>query len=978
MKCSQIDHRDMEANLNSTIMRKMTNGRPQDQAHSGLGPCPTRPGNAMEQDTSSRTLSTSSVASSAAENSEGHGQSRPSSLARVDSEQKESTDLTQISRPRPPLGPREFSVELVGEIMKVIRQEIIGAYTPNNPSQTPVSEGGGVRPMSADVGDNIPEKSPPPHAAAVRLTLEEGNEGSSSPTAPGSASDTPIASLSSAVSMPLHPLASSMTAKTDCPRPGVRFSDDVTLAQSPISGQATTPTRRPPWAMYRRGSSSSGEPVPEWGVLFDGDGFATARCGQVLRGLATCLAEDFPPREGAVVTPEKLGILYSRFKIEEEVHPFEDIFHIFPRKNIDPGHGPALTTSSNELAAYHDRIGDFFADLDCEYYLVPPSSSREVDFLPRSPSSSSVSSAASPSSPLFPRSGSYSSLANLASRGQNPRRASRHPSGPPRLRPRSARPSVPALTLAGFAQFFTICALAHPDQEAKRLERIVAELALTADAGQGNSSMIPGDIAPPPTGPLAASSPIMQGPSLSSPASSVSLTSGNMQGRGERLPRKFVRSLLPVKPDAKSRKLLAAAVEDFLCDLELSAPSSKPRSLVFSPTTHASSPAARFAEENRRWSFANFPEVTGLELGSGWGSRVPHLPPPPVSLPRSGDGGMGMGMGRGGSGPSALRTLPMSSSVGSLTAYHQQSTAITPRARDDGRVSDPSLSALPPRASHRQPPPRHEHRRYPAEVVIQTQKPMQKGLPPPPPPPPSAPAVASRSRNRATRFELGDGDEDGDGDSDAATTVTTVTTRPARVDRRSTYHGQEPGPDRDRERERDRDRERWWGPHRDPERNRDRGHDYDHDHARERDNKERERQRDPNRRKSYDYGYDRRAAPAPRQFDERRRSSATIVPSVPAPNATSSGLAPPPPIAARTGSNPNAAAAARDGRGSAALVVPQQVDERGPTWSEVIRAQQQQQQSKQPPPPPPPPQQQQQQKVKSVSFYDEKDRAHAH
>lgn len=95
---------------------KMTSGTPQHQAPSGLGAFPSRSGTPIENETSSRRLST-------AEGSDGHGQSRPSSPARVILEQKDSTALAQIPGQQPPSGPREFSAELVGEIIKVIRQE---------------------------------------------------------------------------------------------------------------------------------------------------------------------------------------------------------------------------------------------------------------------------------------------------------------------------------------------------------------------------------------------------------------------------------------------------------------------------------------------------------------------------------------------------------------------------------------------------------------------------------------------------------------------------------------------------------------------------------------------------------------------------------------------------------------------------------------------------------------------------------------
>lgn len=143
------------------------------------------------------------------------------------------------------------------------------------------------------MGDNVRERILSHRTTTIRPTRGESDEESPPPTtAQGSGSDraiTPIAPPSPPFSVPLPPSAPPMTAKPDPPRPGVRFSDDVTLFQSPGSEPVTTAARRPPWAMHRRGPSSISQPMPEWGVLFDGDGFATARCGQVLRGLARCL-----------------------------------------------------------------------------------------------------------------------------------------------------------------------------------------------------------------------------------------------------------------------------------------------------------------------------------------------------------------------------------------------------------------------------------------------------------------------------------------------------------------------------------------------------------------------------------------------------------------------------------------------------------------------------------------------------------------
>ncbi|KAI1430660.1 hypothetical protein GGR50DRAFT_180180 [Xylaria sp. CBS 124048] len=104
---------------------------------------------------------------------------------------------------------------------------------------------------------------------------------------------TPLSGVSpsSPVSAPPLSLLPPGATKPDQPRPGVsvRFSDAQSPACNPGSPPESAPVKKPPWSMYRRTSSTSGESMPTWGVLFDGDGFVTARCGQVFRGLARCL-----------------------------------------------------------------------------------------------------------------------------------------------------------------------------------------------------------------------------------------------------------------------------------------------------------------------------------------------------------------------------------------------------------------------------------------------------------------------------------------------------------------------------------------------------------------------------------------------------------------------------------------------------------------------------------------------------------------
>ncbi|KAI1428824.1 hypothetical protein F5Y12DRAFT_635792 [Xylaria sp. FL1777] len=261
----------------------MTNGKPQTQAQSGSG-APNYSGAPMENATISRSPSTGSV----------------SSDHHVLQEQNKSIISAQGPDPRPPLGPRGLSTDLMDEIRKVIRQEFLGAYTPKDRSQKPTSDNGGVSLMSNDTGHDNKEKKRLSHPNTInKLTQDESDDGSCSPaTLPGSGSErtptpatmpTPTTSPSSTVSAPPLSLVTPAVGKPDTPKPGVRFSDNVTLVRSPVPAPAPVPAKKTPWAMYRRMSSSSGDTVPDWGVLFDANGFSTARCGQVLRGLAKSL-----------------------------------------------------------------------------------------------------------------------------------------------------------------------------------------------------------------------------------------------------------------------------------------------------------------------------------------------------------------------------------------------------------------------------------------------------------------------------------------------------------------------------------------------------------------------------------------------------------------------------------------------------------------------------------------------------------------
>ncbi|KAI1460887.1 hypothetical protein F4805DRAFT_477998 [Annulohypoxylon moriforme] len=258
-----------------------------------------------------------------------------------------------------------------------------------------------------------------------QATESQGNLSSStSGSATSSSIDDP-----SRVSSPTSP-----TSPSDVSKPTVRFSD---------RGPPRASAKRPP---VSRRSSANAMPMAEWGVLFDERGYATLRCSQFLKALAKHVIDDLAPGSSSlVITPEKLSTLYSKYRIDQEVYLFVDIFN-------------ARTRDA------HERIADFFTDLDCQYHLV------QLD--------------------------SYS------------------------------RPRVPALTPVGFAQYLTTCILAYPDEEFRRLGKIVADVQLVTDS----------------------------------------------DGQLERLPRQLLRSQFPVRHDPKSRKILEAALDDLMYDLRLHGP----------------------------------------------------------------------------------------------------------------------------------------------------------------------------------------------------------------------------------------------------------------------------------------------------------------------------------------------------------------------------------------------------------------------
>ncbi|KAI1210456.1 uncharacterized protein F4807DRAFT_467192 [Annulohypoxylon truncatum] len=322
---------------------------------------------------------------------------------------------------------RRFPIRTNGRSTKPDDRRDLSIKTPESISQPKLSTNNipsrtGDGPQNGDT-----DKSSKNHPAA---------EPQGHPLSSTSGSATPSSiDGSSRIESPISPVSPTETSK-----PTVRFSD---------RGLPRAFAKRPP---VSRRSSANAMPVAEWGVLFDERDYATPRCSQFLKGLARHVIDDLAPgSSNLVITPEKLSVFYSKYRVDQEIYTFVDIFN----------------SRSRDV---YERIADFFTDLDCQYHLV------QLD--------------------------SYS------------------------------RPRVPALTPVGFAQYLTTCILAYPDEEFRRLGKVVADVQLVAESPNGGS----GD------------------------------------SQLERLPRQLLRSQFPVHHDPKSRKILEAALDDLMYDLGLLGP----------------------------------------------------------------------------------------------------------------------------------------------------------------------------------------------------------------------------------------------------------------------------------------------------------------------------------------------------------------------------------------------------------------------
>ncbi|SPO03411.1 uncharacterized protein DNG_06094 [Cephalotrichum gorgonifer] len=190
-------------------------------------------------------------------------------------------------------------------------------------------------------------RAPPPSEKPASRTSGRKQEDSFSKSAPFS-SRSP-----SGPSLPQTPPASPRQRPQDG-RPGGTAPSGAATPQS-YQAQAKPAEDR----------ESKLSPVDKsWGDLYDANGRATKRLGQVLRGVANYLISQSSTPENAVVSPSNLAAFYAQFSVDNEPHPYPGIFKCKEGNKED----------------YKD-IRYIYDELDCEYHLVkihPTSSSRPM------------------------------------------------------------------------------------------------------------------------------------------------------------------------------------------------------------------------------------------------------------------------------------------------------------------------------------------------------------------------------------------------------------------------------------------------------------------------------------------------------------------------------------------------------------------------------------------------------------------------
>lgn len=239
-----------------------------------------------------------------------------------------------------------------------------------------------------------------------------------------------------------------------------------------------------------------------------------------------------------------------------------------------------------------------------------------------------------------------------------------------------SRPSVPSLTPAGFVHWLVTMIQANPDEEAKRLDRVVSALPIEADS--------------------------------------------LLDGKPERLPKQISRYLLPERPVKAQQRLVNEAVKDFMDDLEASesrlnrksSVSKKSSPIVVLTSSDKRSPTNNSGNQSLRYVPDSSSKDRGGEDVGGTShdrdrkspssavnsgrdaydddrnrrSSIPPPPPPGSKLGRTGSSSID-NSGRSGHGSSSREAHAPSSSAATSSRTHGASSSSSRKTRSPQRKS---------------------------------------------------------------------------------------------------------------------------------------------------------------------------------------------------------------------------------------------------------------------------------------------------
>ncbi|OHE97626.1 hypothetical protein CORC01_07041 [Colletotrichum orchidophilum] len=277
--------------------------------------------------------------------SHGHGNGHEN---RVD-EQRGSDSLimeTLTSRPRDSLG--SMSSDMLEELRKIIKEEVV--QLKSNETGTPIDISR-LSPFSSRNSVFTPAyPSPPPSIIAALGTTKTSSPMDHSPE---------FAHAKAASALPPQP-----PPPISVPVPAPQSTPPISPEQRAVRFRNRAPPVihcQPRVESDNEDSVSPTAPAAPrvelssvdkaWGVLFDSEGYPTNRLNCVLRGLANYMISDFGPPDTLVVTPEKMLMLYTKYKVEPERFQYEGIFKSRGKESLE-------------------RIEFLYQDLDCQYHLV--------------------------------------------------------------------------------------------------------------------------------------------------------------------------------------------------------------------------------------------------------------------------------------------------------------------------------------------------------------------------------------------------------------------------------------------------------------------------------------------------------------------------------------------------------------------------------------------------------------------------------